>query len=498
MKTMNKCLRSIIVLLLFCIVSMSSVLSVKAVAEPETWTFEATESAYVSSAHTQTNYSTYTYLSVKNQFGDENMALMKFDISSILAISGHPTVENASLSLYTLNPSVTCTGAPTQFKVHRLSSNWAEGNVNKSTMPLSNVESTGPASNCPAQAEYQSFSAFEVARALVEERLPNYGIAFAGFPYLTGDWRRSFSSSRGTYKPRLYITFADYVSPSFTSARADSITKNSAKITWSTDEPTATKVDWGTSTAYGSSQSLPSETHEFTLSSLAPATTYHFRLTAYDHFQNTKTSGDYSFTTLAESTATSAQSSATAVSAKDATKTVDASIAVPNVKYVSVGDKRTDAPFNDVISMFTTEDLIIGGDSFPSAKIVVIIGEQAFSTDADNTGIWEIKISAKDFETTKYEVTAQAQDTQKNKGSGIKKIFDLSVEQTITAPEEKMEAEKSGLKNYFGLSKTALFNIGGAILLIFLLGTLVLLHLRKKKIANHASRPDAAPDKSKN
>jgi len=462
-----------------------------AAPERETWTFEATSSASVSSANPDSHLPLSTYVYAKNLYGDEQMALMKFDLSAILALSGQPVVDEAFLDLYIVNPTnpLICKGAPSQFYIGQLSDDWSENTVTKRTMPNSRDDDVNPTANCPAQAGYQTFGVPGLARNWLELRQANFGLVFAGLPYLTGEWTRSIFSSRGSSKPRLRISFYDDTAPSFTATGSSNITKNSAKITWTTDEPSAVKVDWGTTTAYGSSQSKSTEVHELDISSLTPNTTYHFRLTAYDHFQNTKVSGDYTFKTLTESStagttgstqnntnsAVSSKPAATASKAKDAVKTVDESIAAPNVKYVTVGDKKTDEPFTDPIKVTTNEEFIIGGDSFPSAKIAIIIGDQAYSTDADISGVWEIKIAANDIEIDNYEVTIQAQDIAKDKGSAINKAFDLSIGKAVSAPESNT---KSGP---FGLSKMAMINIGGGILILLLAGVLVFLHFKIKK-----------------
>jgi len=493
MRTKNNFLTTATLLLLFSF-WIIPINTAKAVPERETWTLEATSSAYVSSANPSTHQPLNTYVYAKNISPDETMPLMKFDLSAIFALSGQPIVDTAFLDLYVLNPTnpTICKSAPGQFFILlQMASDWNENTVTKATMPMSSDEEANPTVNCPAQAGYQTFGAYTLAKNWLELRQPNYGLAFAGSPYLTGAWTRSFYSSRGSSKPKLRISFYDDTAPSFTGNGSTSITKNSAKITWETDEPSAVKVDWGKTTGYGSSQSNPAEVHELALSSLSPSTTYHFKLTGYDHFQNVKTTGDYTFTTLSESSTTtstasgsgsqgatgSSKSSAVAVSAKEAVKTVDESIATPNVKYVTIGEKKTDAPFSDAIKVSTNEEIIVGGDSFPSAKIVLVIGDKAYSTDANSAGIWEVQISAKDLLANKYEVSIQAQDTTKDKGSAVNRAFDLEVAQAISTADTAKSL--SLLEKLMDTYKW--YTIGGLLILAIGCSGLLYILIRKRR-----------------
>lgn len=73
-----------------------------------------------------------------------------------------------------------------------------------------------------------------------------------------------------------------------------------ATVTWSTDEPSTSEVQYGTTPAYGSSAGAPGLTtaHSVTLAGLTPSTTYHFRALSTDGCSNGPTaSGDGTFTT---------------------------------------------------------------------------------------------------------------------------------------------------------------------------------------------------------
>jgi hypothetical protein len=78
----------------------------------------------------------------------------------------------------------------------------------------------------------------------------------------------------------------------------------STAITWITDEPADSLVEYGATTAYGSLTTLdptPVTSHTVQIAGLSPATLYHYRVKSKDAEGNLATSQDFTFTTLAES-----------------------------------------------------------------------------------------------------------------------------------------------------------------------------------------------------
>jgi len=94
---------------------------------------------------------------------------------------------------------------------------------------------------------------------------------------------------------------SDTTPPSITAVQAASVTTSGATITWTTNEPADTQVDYGTSAAYGSS-STPDSTkvleHSVTLTGLAPNTTYHVRVKSRDAVGNLATQEGFTFKTV--------------------------------------------------------------------------------------------------------------------------------------------------------------------------------------------------------
>lgn len=86
--------------------------------------------------------------------------------------------------------------------------------------------------------------------------------------------------------------------PIITNVAPSNIDNNSAIITWNTHEGATSQVEYGLTTAYGSSTTLDSnlETfHSVTVSGLITGETYHFRVKSKDVDTNETVSTDYSF-----------------------------------------------------------------------------------------------------------------------------------------------------------------------------------------------------------
>jgi putative transposon-encoded protein len=89
--------------------------------------------------------------------------------------------------------------------------------------------------------------------------------------------------------------------PIISNILASSITANSATISWTTNIPSTTKVEYGPTTSYGSSTPLDSTlltSHSVTLSGLNANTLYHYRVSSADAAGNLAVSTDQTFMTL--------------------------------------------------------------------------------------------------------------------------------------------------------------------------------------------------------
>ncbi len=126
-------------------------------------------------------------------------------------------------------------------------------------------------------------------------------------PSTTYHYRVSSSDSEGNgptvSTDRTFTTNSepDIISPVITTGPTVSdISDNRATVSWATDEPSSTVVEYGTTTSYGISKSQDGfvTQHSLTLTGLLPDTTYHFYVSSSDAEGNGPTiSEDFNFIT---------------------------------------------------------------------------------------------------------------------------------------------------------------------------------------------------------
>ncbi|MBI2100713.1 MAG: right-handed parallel beta-helix repeat-containing protein [Candidatus Vogelbacteria bacterium] len=95
---------------------------------------------------------------------------------------------------------------------------------------------------------------------------------------------------------------ADTTPPVISAVTVSGVSTSTATITWTTNEPATSQVDYGFTASYGQS-TLPTTalvtTHSQRLSQLTPATLYHYRVRSKDQAGNEALSIDFTFTTQA-------------------------------------------------------------------------------------------------------------------------------------------------------------------------------------------------------
>lgn len=110
---------------------------------------------------------------------------------------------------------------------------------------------------------------------------------------------------------------ADTTPPVSSNVQATNITDSSATITWTTNEPATSRVDYGLDATYGSTvaDSTLVTAHSLTLIGLSASTTYHYQVASADGAGNSASSGDLTFTTSAPSAGGTASVSSVAYQA---------------------------------------------------------------------------------------------------------------------------------------------------------------------------------------
>ncbi len=93
---------------------------------------------------------------------------------------------------------------------------------------------------------------------------------------------------------------ADTTPPVISAVQAYGVTSSSASIVWTTNETSDSQVEYGPTTAYGTSTPVGPTlitTHSLPLAGLTPASLCHYRVKSKDASGNLATSGDLTFTT---------------------------------------------------------------------------------------------------------------------------------------------------------------------------------------------------------
>lgn len=165
-------------------------------------------------------------------------------------------------------------------------SNVTAANITANTAAIGWITNTAANS----QVEYGTTTAYGTTTTLDPTLVTTHVVSLSGLKTATTYHFRVHSGS---------VVSGDFTftttSLTISSVSAGSITVNSATVVWATNSPANSQVDYGTTTAYGSSTTLDStlvSTHSASISGLAPSTTYHFRVKS-----GTTTSGDFVFTT---------------------------------------------------------------------------------------------------------------------------------------------------------------------------------------------------------
>ncbi len=94
----------------------------------------------------------------------------------------------------------------------------------------------------------------------------------------------------------------DTTPPVISAIASSGISATGATIGWTTNEPADTQVEYGLTTAYGSTTTLDTAlvtSHSQALSGLSASMLYHYRVRSKDAAGNQAVSGDFSFTTQA-------------------------------------------------------------------------------------------------------------------------------------------------------------------------------------------------------
>jgi hypothetical protein len=297
--------------------------------------FDTTEDTYGESSTPTTTHGSETYMKTKHYTpsGPDADSFLKFDLSSIQANS---TINSAILKLQLY----ACWGEPTApawITVAQAASNWLAATLTWNNMPgTASQRNFSAAADCPPSPPspqynkgYVNMEVAYLVQQWVNGEKPNYGFIVLNRASTTTYWKM-WSTKESSFKPKLEVTWTtppaapppappagDTIAPIISSVATKDVTKNSATISWTTNEASSSFVDYGLTSSYGSNagQADSVTSHQVSLSGLESDKTFHFRVRSKDAANNEATSSDFSFKTLA--------ASSQAVSPDDASKATD-------------------------------------------------------------------------------------------------------------------------------------------------------------------------------
>jgi LmbE family N-acetylglucosaminyl deacetylase/regulation of enolase protein 1 (concanavalin A-like superfamily) len=148
-------------------------------------------------------------------------------------------------------------------------------------------------------------SAWTVRYSTDGEAWTTFGFTQAFTPTAVGPYAGNAGSSPPAFAARIdYFRVVPPPPPDTTAPALTSITalthRTSATVTWSSDELSTSRVDWGATTAYAQSPvSVPvsATAHRLRLTGLSCGTTYHYRVRSSDAAGNEAVSSDRTFAT---------------------------------------------------------------------------------------------------------------------------------------------------------------------------------------------------------
>lgn len=197
----------------------------------------------------------------------------------------------------------------------------------------------------------------------------------------------------GTSHDPFNLTVVDVTPPVIVNVSPSEVTTSGARITWITDEPSTSQVDYGKTAAYGSQTTSPNliTSHSVGLAGLEEGTTYHFRVVCADEAGNTARSGDRTFTTAATSPPPSPPPSGGGIIIIPGNEPPVAEAGPDREVYVGVAIHLSGAGSQDPDGTIEEYHWFPGDGSYkPGVKVIHVYGEAGIYTASlavmDNNG----------------------------------------------------------------------------------------------------------------
>ncbi|HYS07138.1 MAG TPA: LamG-like jellyroll fold domain-containing protein [Myxococcales bacterium] len=161
------------------------------------------------------------------------------------------------------------------------------------TLTLSAADALGTVTQMRFSNTGTSFStaeAYATTRAWTLSTGAGTKIVYAQFKDAAGNWSGSFTDT----------IVLDTTAPLISAVSVSNVTISAVNISWTTDEPATSRVEYGTSNLYGNLTPIASSlvtAHTVTVGGLQPQTTYNFRVRSRDAAGNERLGSNGTFTT---------------------------------------------------------------------------------------------------------------------------------------------------------------------------------------------------------
>jgi hypothetical protein len=328
-----------------------------------------------------TNYSTDTVLRTYTWPDNKvaNAILMKFNLASIPAGT---SITEATLHLAVVGSDATADAAY-QVSAHKIVQKnpvigaatgrtadgviqWTANSCCYNNVPLAQADISAPydVRAVPKGAGVTTWTITQLVREWIANPSSNLGLLLNSDTTKLANRYRHFASVEhpdSNLRPILRIVFGaggggDTTAPVISNTAASGVSSSGATIAWTTNEASDSQVEYGPTTAYGSSTSRDPAlvtAHAVTLTGLSQATLYHVRVHSRDAAGNQATSPDFAFTTT-DGTAptvsiTSPAGGATVSGTVSIAATASDNVGVAGVQFrvdgSNVGAEDTTAPY---------------------------------------------------------------------------------------------------------------------------------------------------------
>lgn len=178
-----------------------------------------------------------------------------------------------------------------------------------------------------SQVEFGPTTAYGSLSAFSSAMVTSHSVVLTGLtPGTVYDYAALSTNAAGQISTSGNFTFTTTGvggAPVISGVTAGDFTPTSAKITWTTDQPFTSQVEFGPTQAYGSLSafgSAPTTSHAVTLTGLTPGTTYYYAALSTNSAGQTSTSANFTFTTTSAAGSTAISGvTASAITATSAT-----------------------------------------------------------------------------------------------------------------------------------------------------------------------------------